>query len=73
MESKTNTHEPTYKTGKTDSQTQKGNLWLPKRRGGGDKSGVWNQQNQTTIYKIDQQQVPTVQHRELYSISSNKL
>ena len=27
---------------------------------GGDKSGVWDQQIQTTIYKIDKQQGPTV-------------
>ena len=38
-----------------------------------DKLGVWDQQIETTIYKIDKQQDPTVQHRELYSISCNKL
>ena len=37
-----------------------------------DKLGVWDQQIQTTIYKIDKQQGPAVQHRELYSISCNK-
>ena len=41
--------------------------------GGVDKLGVWDQQTHTTIYKIDKQQGPTVQHRELYSISCNKL
>ena len=35
------------------------------------KSRVWNQQIQTTIYKIDKQQGPIVQHREQYSISYN--
>ena len=40
---------------------------------GRDKLGVWDQQIQTIIYKIDRQQGPTVQHRELYSISCNKL
>ena len=39
---------------------------------GRDKLGVWDQQIQTTTYKIDKQQGPTVQHRGLYSISSNK-
>ena len=45
------------------------------RRGKGDrdKLGVWDQQIQTTIYKIDKRQGPSVQHRELYSVSFNKL
>ena len=41
--------------------------------GGRDKLGVWDQQIHTTIYKVDKQQGPTVQYRELYSISYNKL
>ena len=47
------------------------NLSLPKgkRRGGGINQ---DQQIQTTIYKMDKQQGPTVQHRELYSVSYNK-
>ena len=69
---KYDTNKLIYKT-KTDSQTQKTNLWLPKGKGGGDKLGVWDQQIQTTIYKIDKQQGPTVYHWELYSISFNKL
>ena len=42
--------------------------------GGGreDKLGVWDQQIQTTIYKVDKRQGPTVQHRELYSISRSE-
>ena len=39
------------------------------RRWGRDKLRVWNQQIQTSIYNIDKQQGPTVQHREMYSIS----
>ena len=31
-----------------------------------DKKGFWDQQIQTTTCKIDKQQGPTVQHRELY-------
>ena len=42
-------------------------------RGGRDKLGAWDQQIQTTIYKIDKQQGPTVQHKELYTISCNNL
>ena len=35
--------------------------------------GVWDQQMQTGIYRMDkQQQGPTVQHRELYSVSCDK-
>ena len=30
---------------------------------GRDKLGVWDQQIQTTIYKIEKQQGPTVKHR----------
>ena len=63
---KYDTNELIYKT-ETHSQTQKTNLWLPKGKNGGrGKLGVWDQQIQTTIYKIDKQQGPTVQHRELY-------
>ena len=40
---------------------------------GRDKLGVEDQHVHTTIYKIDKQQEPTVQHRELYSILSNNL
>ena len=32
--------------------------------------GVWDQQMQTIIYRMDKQQGPTVQHRELYSTIS---
>ena len=34
--------------------------------------GVWDQQMQTGIYRMDKQQGPTVEHRELYSISCDK-
>ena len=33
-----------------------------------DKSGAWDDHTHSTIYKIDNQQRPTVEHRELYSI-----
>ena len=45
------------------------------RRGVGverDGLGVWDQPMQTIIYRIDKQQGPTVQHRELYSMSCDK-
>ena len=52
---KNNTNEAIYKI-ETDLQTQKTILGLPKGKGGGrDKSGVWDQQIYTTIYKIDKQ------------------
>ena len=70
---KYDTNELIYET-ETDPQTQTTGLWLPKGKEGegGNKLGVWDQQIQTTIYKINKQQGPTVQHRELYSISCNK-
>ena len=65
-------NELTYKT-EIGSQTQKTNLWLPKGKvGGRDKLGVWGQQMQTVMYRMDNQQGPTAQHRELYSISCDK-
>ena len=68
VESKKNdTNELVYKT-EIDSQTQKTNLRLPNGKGVGDKSGTWGKHTNTTIYNIDKQQGPTVQHRELYSI-----
>ena len=39
---------------------------------GRDGVGVSGQQMQTTIYKMDKQQGPTVQHREPYSVSCDK-
>ena len=41
-------------------------------QGGGSGLGVWDQQMQTVINKMDKQQGPAVQHRELYSISCDK-
>ena len=45
-------------------------------QGGGDQAreglGVSGQQMQTGLYRMDKQQSPTVQHRELYSISCDK-
>ena len=41
--------------------------------GGRDKSGAWDEHIHTTVYKIDNQQGPTVEHRELYSIFCNNL
>ena len=42
-------------------------------RSGRDKLGVWDYHTHRAIYKRDKQQGPTVQHRELYSVSSNNL
>ena len=42
-------------------------LWtVAHQKGGGDKLGIWGYQIHTTIYKIDKQQGPTVQHRQLF-------
>ena len=70
---KYDTNELIYER-ETDSQTQRTDLWLPRARGPGgrDGVGVWGLQMQTIIYIMDKQQGPTVQHRELYSISCDK-
>ena len=39
----------------------------------GDKCGIWDEEIYTIIYKIDKQQGPTTEHRELYAISCNNL
>ena len=41
--------------------------------GGRDKSGAWNAYTHTTIYKVDDQQGPTLQHRGLYLRFYDKL
>ena len=67
---KYNTNEPIYET-KPDKQRT--DLWLPRGEEvwERDEVGVWDQQMQTVIYRMDKQG-PTVQHRELYSISCDK-
>ena len=60
----------------TDLQAQRTNLWLRGWGGrvvGRDRLGVWDWHVHTAIFKIDNQQGPTVQHRELCSILSNNL
>ena len=46
----------------TDSQTQKTDWSLPKgRKGrGGEGLGVWDQQTQTIVHRMDKEQGPTV-------------
>ena len=65
---KYDTNELTYAT---DSQPQRTNLWLPKRREVG-KGWIGSlglaDANNNIIYRMDKQQGPTVQHRELYSL-----
>ena len=34
-----------------------------------DGPGVWGQQGQTITFRMDKQQGPTVQHRDLYPVS----
>ena len=71
---KYDTNELIYKT-ETDSQTERTGLWLPRGRGGEwrrDGLGVWDEQMQAIIYRTDKQQGPTIQPRELYSISCDK-
>ena len=65
------TNEFIYET-ETDSQKQRTDLWLPRGRWVREGwVGSWGQQIQTSIYRLDKQQGPTIQHRELYSVSVN--
>ena len=61
-----------YKT-EADSETQKKKVVTKGEIGWGrNKLGIWDQHIQTTKYKIGKQQGPTLQHRELSSITCNK-
>ena len=70
---KYDTNDHIYKK-KEDSQRQRTDLWLTKGRedGKGKDWGGWDQQMQTITHRMDKQQGPTVQQRELYSISCDK-
>ena len=43
---------------------------IKRGKGGRDKLGVWDEQIHSTIYRIDKQQGPTVQYRELYLVKT---
>ena len=71
-------HKQTHKHKKqTNKKTKKKKkqLWLPQGKGGGgiNWSFKLTDTHHTTIYKTDKQQVPIVQHGELYSMSCNNL
>ena len=48
-------------------------LMVTRGERGRDKLEIWDWQIHNTVYKIDNQQGPTVQHRELYLISCNNV
>ena len=53
----------------TESQTQRIDLQFPRGKGWGrDGLGVWNQQIQTIIYRMDKQQGPTVVQKTVSNI-----
>ena len=66
---KYDTNEPTYL--RKRKRLIENRLWFPKS-GEKGQAGVWDEQMQTIIYKMDKQESPTIQHRELYPISNNK-
>ena len=58
-----------------EKQTPETNLGLPAGEGGGvcvDKLGVWDSHT-ALLYKVINQQRPTVEHRRLYSVLHNNL
>ena len=58
---------------KTDSQTQRTDLWLPRgRESGKERLQVRDWLMQTSTYTKDKPQGPTAEHRELDSISCEK-
>ena len=64
---KFDTREPIYVT---ETETD---VWLLRGRGAAEGwNGVFDEQMQTGIYRLDKQESPAVDHREIYSISCNK-
>ena len=56
----------------TKQKDLKTNLMVTKGDGGpGNKLGVRDEQTDATIHKMEKEQGPTKQHRELYSLSCN--
>ena len=52
------THNKAYKN---TVKCSKANLWSPKgKHGWRDNSGAWDEHTHSTVYKIDNQQRPTV-------------
>ena len=79
---KKHTNELTYKTvtDSTDSKTQRMNLQLLAagegqgvENGRKDSQGVWGGHIHTAVFKMDNQQGPTAQHRELCSVLCGSL
>ena len=67
------TNERIYNT-ETDSSILKPNYGFQRRNMvERDKLGVWDYHTQTTVYKIDNQQGPTVEHREIYLRACNNI
>ena len=67
------TNELIYKA-ERDSQTWKTNLQLLEEgMGGRDSQGVWDGHVDTGLFKMDNQQGPTVQHMELCSMLCGSL
>ena len=65
----------TYDTNESMKQTHRHReQTVAKGEGAWGKGGLgdWCQQMQAIIYRMDKQQGPTVQHRELYSVSYDK-
>ena len=63
------TNELIYKTGKT----QRMNLWIQREKDEGKRQEVWDGHVHSAIFKMDNQQGPTVQHRELCSMVCGSL
>ena len=69
---KYDTNERIYETGNRLTNVE--NRLMISKGVGVERDGLggWDQPMQTVIHRIDKQQRPTVQHRELYSIFYNK-
>ena len=66
-------HKWTYLQNRNRLTDIEDELMLLGGNGGGERLGVWDWHVHTAIFKIDNQQGPAVQHRELCSILCNNL
>ena len=64
-------NKPIYET-ETDLQTQGRDLWLPSGKGRGGGGWMDWEFGVSRCKLMDKQQGPTVQYRELYSVSCDK-
>ena len=68
----TGTLRPGSKARASSDSDVENRLVIAKVKGGREELEIWDEQMQTIVYRMDKQQSPIVQPRELYSTSCDK-